>query len=617
MRRIGLHGFLWLAVITAIGAALLCVGVVAVLHQGAAFRRLLQVVVRHYSPDGQLSPAGVAIITRTIEILAWASGVLTVLAGVVAQCLRRILRGPRVPDGVSPRADLQRASGPSWWSPSVPVALAAVMLVLGAAVRIPGLFTSLLYDEIFSIQQFAMRPLAHIPFVQEGFNNHILNSLFLHTILRWSSAEALLRLPIFLAGMGSVWLFFQIGRRLGGSLTGLFAAWLAVTSPYHVLYSTLARGYMLGLFFTLLGVWVLMKAKQPPHPRSLWGFGLSQVLASWAMPTAAATCLVLAMCLLLAAFPLGRRLVGIDPRSPTGSAWLVTALCTVSVVGLVNVQMIPFLLRVLAEAQMLALGGALAGAASWFGIMQRGTMLAALGVGVVGLGVAALLKHARDAGDWRQRVLLVLACLTITIFLTSGYPARIQFIAFLGFVVLAAAGLHTLVVAGSRVLVHGRSVAAGTLSLLVLVAVTMSSWPELVQAARGSPRQDVRGAVRLAESLLPPEGAIVTSGFSNREIGYYATRPVRLLAPTENPAALFASTNDFCYFRLFERTDNVDPVFVYFTQQAGPPGMTVSGVDDPIAMWCFVRGAMVRWNPSDQPKEIRRGTNQSTPTPHV
>ena len=228
------------------------------------FQRLLHLVAGWYSPDGAISPAGVAIIRRTVELMIWGAAVTAAWASVVACSLRRILSGGVLADAM--RVAARSVSPPLSWREG-----AAVLAAIGAAgaMRLPGLFASLQYDEIFSLQHFASLPTLNIVFAQEGFNNHILNSMLLRLLRHLSSSEAWLRLPVFLAGMASLWLFFRLGRSLGGRLVGWLALALAMVSPYHLWYSTMARGYMLSVCLSLFGLRVLVTAEQPPKRSAL------------------------------------------------------------------------------------------------------------------------------------------------------------------------------------------------------------------------------------------------------------------------------------------------------------------------------------------------------------
>ncbi|MBI3320976.1 MAG: glycosyltransferase family 39 protein [Candidatus Omnitrophica bacterium] len=486
-------------------------------------------------------------------------------------------------------------------------AIALGLLVVGAALRVPRLFTSLFYDEIFSIQHFATLPLLHIPFAQDIFNNHILNSMLLHVVLWCSSAEAVLRLPVYLAGVASLWGFFVIGRHLGGPLAGVFAMWLAATSPYHLGYSTLARGYIPGLALALAGLVALLRSAQPPRVGSLALFGITQVLASWAMPTLAVVPVLLVCVLLLGSVHRLRALVGIDPRSPTGSAWLLTALGTVALIGLLNLPMVPFLIRMVAEGGGDTVGAVL-GAGRWLSLLHGGAV-SVIGLGLIGLGVRASLRRGSTSVAWPVRFLMTLFIAGFLLCLASPL-SRINLIAFAGLVVLASMGIRAVLIRLASVVASAPAQGwiEGLSASAVVVGVSLMSWAAIVDAARGRPLQDVRGAVRLAESVLPDQGLILTSGFADREIAYYATRAVQRLEPMDNPAAVLATAKDFCYFRLYAAGEP-DPVFEYFHSTAAP-GRVMTGTEDPIALWCVRDGERVSLTGDERHVEQHRHQSQ-------
>ena len=125
----------------------------------------------------------------------------------------------------------------------------------------------------------------------------------------------------------------------------------------------------------------------------------------------------------------------------------------------------------------------------------------------------------------------------------------------------------------------------------VLTAFAWSSRQELLHSA--TPKEDIRGAARLAESILPANGAMVTSGFTRREIAYYASRPVQLLTTAEESAQWLDGGQPFCYFRLYAKDVTDDLVLARF-QAAGEPSRVLFGTGDVISVWCFEGGRIVR-----------------------
>ncbi|MBI3010540.1 MAG: glycosyltransferase family 39 protein [Candidatus Omnitrophica bacterium] len=574
-----LKPFVVLSFIVAAGAGFLAIALIVLLSNGQLYQQLLEWVALRYSADGQITEAGLMIIRKTTEILFWVTcfGAVSILA--LGFLLRRI---QNFPQAIEPVGNPGSKNDPTAHSSRFFVLASSILLFAAAMVRFPRLFSSFSYDEIFSIQHFTEVPFFRIPFVQEGFNNHILNSLLIHFIQNFSSAEASFRLPVFAAGIFSLWLIVRLGKHIGGESVGLFALALAAASPYHLWYSTLARGYMLGLFLGLFGLWILSTASMPPRPRSLWLFGVSQVLAVWAMPTLVLLPLSLAGMLMASHFSSIRRMTGIDASSPTGRAWLAASLWTLVVAFALNFQMVPFILRLVAEIEGMAFGASLSGAASasWFGSPRFASALFGSILGLSVFGFLGFLQRKEGQREWRQRFISAFFAFSIVLFVATPTPPRIHAMAFAGLVLLGALGIQTLIrwVVLSRVVV-----------LFIVGLIGLSSWSEVIASYRGVPLQGLREAVQVAESRLPQEGLILTSGFSQQELGYYTHRSTRWISAAEDPAFVVASHPAACYLRLYANLDPEDPVLGYFKNQ-GSPVATVLGSGDSIAVWCFAEG---------------------------
>ena len=579
LRRLGrLWGILS---VIAFAGVLLCVAALRVrpLFGWAAAR-----AAARFSADGIVSAEGRVWIRGALASLGGFLFAAAVASAAVARLLARLGRGVLAPDAPQ-AAEAHQPQG--WWTPTRSAQAALILVAIAAVIRVPRLFTSLFYDEIFTIQHFVTRPFFTIPFAQIGANNHILNSLLLAPLVRISSAEAFVRLPAYLAGLLSLWLLFRVGQRMAGGLIGLLALLGAATSPYHLWYSTLARGYMPGLCLSLFGLWTVLRAGSPPNRASRWMFGISQVLASWAMPTAALVPIALAGFLLPGVAPSWRARTGIDPRTPTGSAWLVTSLWTTLAVGFVNLPTLPFLILQASRSDA-RLGGSLAEGAEWLGIFSQGAIAAAAGIGLILAGGLIGFTRLWRQRPWPVRWTVSLLAIGIAGFAAKPSPGRIHVIAFSGVAVFAALGLRQLLeaVVTRNAPVRLRTTLAGLGSVAAAAVLIAASWGELVHAAAGMPLQDIRRAVQLAESTLPADhGTIVTSGFTAREIAYYATRPVTSLAADAKPAELIATQAPFCYFRLYATASEDDPVFRSFSAFARP-WIVVSG-RDPISIWCF------------------------------
>lgn len=129
---------------------------------------------------------------------------------------------------------------------------------------------------------------------RHGPNNHVLFSVASRLCLReWQKVtdhedseftEWPLRVPSLIAGLGSLVALACLLRRWGASATGLLASAFIAVHPWHVRYSTEARGYALALLFLPL---VLLSLTLALEKRNWWHwllFALMEFLlmSSWA-----------------------------------------------------------------------------------------------------------------------------------------------------------------------------------------------------------------------------------------------------------------------------------------------------------------------------------------------
>jgi uncharacterized membrane protein len=99
--------------------------------------------------------------------------------------------------------------------------------------------------------------------------------------------EIPLRLPALLGGLLGVFAVARLGRSLGFAAGGLFAALLVAVHPWHLRYSTEARGYGLLLGLAVLAAWCLVEAlheddDKPPRWRWWLAYALCQAAYLWA-----------------------------------------------------------------------------------------------------------------------------------------------------------------------------------------------------------------------------------------------------------------------------------------------------------------------------------------------
>ena len=154
--------------------------------------------------------------------------------------------------------------------------VAVAALVIGAALRLPGLWTDLQLDEVWSIEN-ASAATSWLEILRLKIdNNHHLTSLYMHA-LGPNAAAALYRVPAYVFGVATIPLAWLIGSR-DSRTTAAIAAVLFATSAALVFYSSEARGYSAVVCLTLAAWYCLQRYAESPRPPYLIGFAVTSVL---------------------------------------------------------------------------------------------------------------------------------------------------------------------------------------------------------------------------------------------------------------------------------------------------------------------------------------------------
>jgi len=155
------------------------------------------------------------------------------------------------------------------WTPTVPVLPSAIfpetpaprwagwaalgVVLLGVAVRMPGLNSGLWFDEIQTLVDYVRLPVPRILATFDSQNQHMLYSLTARAAIDLlGESPFALRLPAVLFGVASLYAVYRLGRLVAGWREGLLAAGLLALSYHHVWFSQNARGYTGLLLFSLL-----------------------------------------------------------------------------------------------------------------------------------------------------------------------------------------------------------------------------------------------------------------------------------------------------------------------------------------------------------------------------
>jgi len=154
--------------------------------------------------------------------------------------------------------------------------------VFAIFLRIPALNSCLWLDEVLTMARFAKPPLAWIFTSFPDQNQHMLYSLMAHGAVRLFGEQAWsLRLPSVLFGAASLWALFLLGRKIASDVEALLACALMTVSYHHIWFSQNARGYMVLLFFTLLGTWLWLEAMDRDDFRLWASYAVCMALGFW------------------------------------------------------------------------------------------------------------------------------------------------------------------------------------------------------------------------------------------------------------------------------------------------------------------------------------------------
>jgi 4-amino-4-deoxy-L-arabinose transferase-like glycosyltransferase len=131
--------------------------------------------------------------------------------------------------------------------------LILLIAALAALNRYVYLWRPMSHDEAYTYIAFASRGLRiaitdyHLP------NNHIFLTILVSLAARmFGDSPAVIRLPVFLAGILIVPAIYVLARHLYGKGVGLVSAAILASAPVLIDYSTNARGYMLLALFTVM-----------------------------------------------------------------------------------------------------------------------------------------------------------------------------------------------------------------------------------------------------------------------------------------------------------------------------------------------------------------------------
>jgi hypothetical protein len=156
------------------------------------------------------------------------------------------------------------------------------VLALGAGLRFHNLgVPSMWWDEVL-VPLICRFPCASILEWLRNIEVHPpLYYLLTKLVMSADSSDLSLRLLSVGPGVLSIYIIYQIGKDLFGSVTGLMSAGFLAVNPYAVWLSRLVRPYSLFLFFFLLSLWFLEKWIRHGNRKFLWGLIVADLVLFW------------------------------------------------------------------------------------------------------------------------------------------------------------------------------------------------------------------------------------------------------------------------------------------------------------------------------------------------
>lgn len=413
------------------------------------------------------------------------------------------------------------------------VAALALIVVVGAAIRLAYLNEPMRYDEAYSFLHYARLPLSAIVRTYDTANNHILSNLLVHfSYYHLGGDRWMLRLPALLAGVAAPLAGYWAAREMFDRDAGLWTAALVATSEPLVDFSVNARGYTLAILFLLLA---LALGVRVVRTQSLWavgGFAVCAVLAAWAVPTAAYGLAVVGAWMVAA--------VVIRPTRDWRAIGRVVA--TLALPALVGYLLYRPLMHQYGWKQVTPIhiggpevhinrGGRIAGAGDPVWNLAKATWANwwratphPIDWLIPAAAVASAFVARRRPGEWMPLILAWALTLALLIVVLPVSPFRRSWLALLPLLLVAAgAGLA----AGARIAAERlpRARLAGTIAALVLTGGLAVAVLNAGQARSEEPPQSDNKLVSVLRQILRPgERVLYDEPAFGAQLDYYLGR---------------------------------------------------------------------------------------------
>lgn len=154
-----------------------------------------------------------------------------------------------------------------------------LILLLSIILRLINVNQSLWLDEAAQVTM-SQLSIQEIIFGRIGDFHPPLSYIIYHYWLNFGRSEIILRLPTILAGAGSVFAIYLLGKSLFSKKTGLLAAFLLCVNPFHIYYSQEVRMYSFACLFSLISTYFfMMNTKQMTSNKKISiGYVISSLL---------------------------------------------------------------------------------------------------------------------------------------------------------------------------------------------------------------------------------------------------------------------------------------------------------------------------------------------------
>ena len=152
-----------------------------------------------------------------------------------------------------------------------------VILLVALILRLISLDQSLWLDEAINVNVTRALSVQDLIFNYSlgDFHPPLFHIILKYWILIFGHSEISVRLPSVIFGMSSVFVTYQIAKKLFEKKTALIAATLLATAPLHIYYSQEARMYMLAAFLASLSVYFFICLLKKESLLSWLGFIIS------------------------------------------------------------------------------------------------------------------------------------------------------------------------------------------------------------------------------------------------------------------------------------------------------------------------------------------------------